>query len=318
MTLSETRGNPTNKIKLSFMIAARVLRGILSMIKQIILEAEMDHEAPQAQEWLSFFDEQVSPFYRADLMPPESEASSRAAIFFLDGYAFERAGRSSSYAPAAVDALEKNAPEFDGSRSPEVEKKIWIDFSKALTEADIPPNEKLCPLLPGDRSLVRQLREKGKSNILAYAQECIRQGIIPEAFDFLISIRGIGPKIASFFLRDAKELLPEGGVSVQIDGSIRWQLQPIDIWVKRTIELIARRRMENREAARFIVQNSANPERANMGMWYFSSLVCGSQYRHNSCLRAIPDARNRLEKFIRWKTEEYTKFQICSVRRQAA
>ena len=287
----------------------------ISTVEQTILEAEMDHETPQAQEWLNFFDEQVSPYYRTNLTRPESEASSQAAIFFLDGYAFERAGRNSSYAPAAVDALEKNALEFDESRSPEVENKTWDDFREALEEAHIPPNKKLCPLFPGDRSLVRQLREKGKSNILAYAQECISRGIIPEAFDFLISIRGIGPKIASLFLRDAKELLPEGGVTVQIDSSIRWQLQPIDIWVKRTIELIARRTMENSEAARFVVQNSANPERANMGMWYFSSLVCGSQYRHSSCLRAIPDARNQLEKFIRWKTEECTKFRICSARR---
>lgn len=142
---------------------------------------------------------------------------------------------------------------------------------------------------------------KGESNILAYAQKCIGQGIVLEAFDFLTSIRGIGPKIASLFLRDAKELLLEGGASVQIDGSIRWQLQPIDIWVKRTIELIAGRRMESGEAAKFIVQNSPNPERANMGIWYFSSQVSGSQYRHNLCLRAIPDAENQLKKFIRSK-----------------
>ncbi len=270
----------------------------------------MDHESPQAQEWLSFFDEQVSPFYRADLKLPGNEAS-RAAIFFLGGYGFERAGRSSSYAPAAVDALEKNAPEFDRSRSPEVEEKIWIDFSTALKEAGVPPNERRCPLLSGDHSLVCQLREKGKSNILSYAQECVRQGKIDEAFHFLTSIRGIGPKIASYFLRDAKELLPDGGVSVQIDSSIRWQLQPIDIWVKRTIELIAGRRMENdREAAQFIVDKSANPERVNMGIWYFSSLVCGSQYRHSSCLRKNPDdAKRELEKFIRRTTLQYDNFQ---------
>lgn len=277
----------------------------------------MDDESAQAREWLSFFDEQVSPFYRADLTPPESQAPSRAAIFFLDGYAFERAGRNSSYAPAAAAALEKNAPEFDGSRSPDVEGKIWDAFGTSLREADIPPNKKLCPLLPGAGSLVRQLGEKGKSNILAYAQECITKGIIPEAFDFLSSIRGIGPKIASYFLRDAKELLPHGGVSVQIDGSIRWQLQPIDIWVKRTVELIAGRAMQNRETAQFIVDNSVNPERANMGIWYFSSLVCGSQYRHNSCLRNNPDdAKKELEKFIHRTTLEYENFQEAASSRR--
>ena len=185
-----------------------------------------------------------------------------------------------------------------------------------MNEAGVPPNEKRCPLLRGDQSLVCQLREKGTSNILSYAQECVKQGTIPEAFDFLTSIRGIGPKIASLFLRDAKELLPEGGVSVQIDSGIRLQLQPIDIWVKRTIELIAgRRRMENREVAQFIVENSANPERANMGIWYFSSLVCGSQYRHNSSLRTVPDARNQLEKFIHSKTLECKNFQNAVSRR---
>lgn len=229
---------------------------------------------------MSFFDEEVSPFYLAFLTPPGIEAS-QAAIFFLDGYAFERAGRSSSYAPAAVDALKKNAPDFDRSPSLEVEENIWIDFSRALEKAGVRRNEKRCPLWPeGGQSLVCRLREERESNILSYAQECVRQGTIPKAFDFLISIRGIGEKIASFFLRDVKELLLKEGVNVQIDEAIRWQLQPIDIWVKRTIELIAGRPMENRETARFIIGNSANPERVNMGIWYFSAYVCESQYRH--------------------------------------
>ena len=241
----------------------------------------MDHESPQAQEWMSFFDEEVSPFYLAFLTQPGIEAS-QAAIFFLDGYAFERAGRSSSYAPAAVDALEKNALEFDRSPSPEVEEKIWIDFSRRWRKRAFGSTRDAVHSGPRAVSpLSADSAKKGRRNILSYAQECVRQGTIPKAFDLLISIRGIGEKIASFFLRDVKELLLRGGVSVQIDKAIRWQLQPIDIWVKRTIELIAGRTMENRETAQFIVENSANPERANMGMWYFSSLVCGSQYRHN-------------------------------------
>jgi hypothetical protein len=264
---------------------------------------------------MNFFDKDVSPFYRADLMQPGSEASQEA-IFFLDWYAFERAGRSSSYAPAAVDALKNNATDFNQSRSPdEVEEKIWIDFSRALKEAGVPPNEKRCPLWPeGGQSLVRRLHEKGKSNILSYAQEHVKQGNIPEAFEFLISIRGIGPKIASFFLRDAKELLPEGGVSVRIDSGIRWRLQPIDVWVKRTIELITKGRpMKDLEAARFIVENSENPERVNMGIWYFSACVCESQYRHKKRLASIDDAKNELEDFKRNKTLEYKNFQeTCS------
>jgi hypothetical protein len=273
----------------------------------------MDHESPQAQEWMSFFDEEVSPFYLALLTPPGVEAS-QAAIFFLDGYAFEHAGNSPSYAPAAAYALQNNATDFNQSRSPEVEQRIWNDFSSALKGAGL--NKKLCPLWPeGGQSLVRRLGEKRESNILSYAQECVRQGTIPKAFEFLISIRGIGEKIASFFLRDVKELLLKEGVSVQIDETKRWQLQPIDIWVKRTIELIAGRPKENRETARFIIENSANPERVNMGIWYFSAYVCESQYRHEKCLGSIDDAKNELNHFIRNKTLEYKNFQeICSKR----
>ena len=106
-----------------------------------------------------------------------------------------------------------------------------------------------------------------------------------------------------------KELLLKEGVSVQIDKAIGWQLQPIDIWVKRTIELIAGRPMENREMAQFIIGNSANPERVNMGIWYFSAYVCESQYRHGTCLGSIHDARNELKDFIRNKTLEYKNFQ---------
>ena len=84
---------PIDKLTILHLCGTAFCGGIISTVERTILDNGMDHESPQAQEWLSFFDEQVSPFYRADLMLPGSEPSQAAIFFFVDGYGFERAGR---------------------------------------------------------------------------------------------------------------------------------------------------------------------------------------------------------------------------------
>ena len=88
-----------------------------------------------------------------------------------------------------------------------------------------------------------------------------------EAWEKLTSIRGIGAKIASLFLRD---LAVWFDLTPNVD---RWYMQPVDVWVRRTVKLLSGSNMSDEEIAKWIVRNSENPERANQGIWYFASQV---------------------------------------------
>lgn len=135
------------------------------------------------------------------------------------------------------------------------------------------------------------------------------------ARNFIWSIRGSGPKIASFFLRDVKELYS----ITAIEPTLRYLLQPVDIWIWRTANILQGREefpllsdvgeAERKDAAQFIVDSSRNPERVNMGMWYFAAMVCGSEYRRGVHLQALASAEKAWSEYVRWREEEVSKLR---------
>jgi len=89
-------------------------------------------------------------------------------------------------------------------------------------------------------------------------------------------VNGVGPKIASLFLRDV--VLRRGSYS----GADRELLQPVDIWVQRaaaslwfggvvpSFDVVARRIVTE------CANDGVNPELVNAGMWYFGAQVARS------------------------------------------
>jgi len=111
----------------------------------------------------------------------------------------------------------------------------------------------------------------------------------------LISIRGIGNKIASFFLRDLVDVMNINLGQIQN----RNLLQPIDVWVERTIKILSNnQKMNKNQISNWIVQtsnqNNINPERINMGIWFFCSNIVRSEYRLNTTLGNLNNAQNLL------------------------
>ena len=108
---------------------------------------------------------------------------------------------------------------------------------------------------------------------------------VQPAFQLISAVRGIGGKIASFFLRDLViiyqlDLSPVNG---------RYLLQPIDVWVQRTISQLANIPANQKQRiAEWIVetsiQHNVNPELVNMGVWFFCSTIVVSAYRLQSIL----------------------------------
>jgi len=88
------------------------------------------------------------------------------------------------------------------------------------------------------------------------------------------------------------------------DKQNRHLLQPVDIWVERTIKTLANDyNLTKKLVAKWIVNNSIqynlNPERINMGIWFFSSEIVGSEYRLNNMLKNLNEAKNLVNDFKR-------------------
>jgi len=252
---------------------------------------------------LSFF-VHVSRLYQArflkyiwDKYPGADEKPGLAVCLFFDGYAFERQGRNPSYAHAAVAAIQAvvQANEIPGRHHAQT---VWEKFSNLLTGQKLNPN--VNPLAHSDTGKCECfwcVFDEG--NVISDAKKHIRDDQVKRIWQRLQQIRGIGPKIASFFLRDvavAYGLPPRNS---------RELLQPIDVWVRRTVERLGNSNgMRDEDIARWIVANCEKPELANQGIWYFGAQVAQSEFRLLETLAALECAKALIEDHI--KTLEVT------------
>jgi hypothetical protein len=232
---------------------------------------------------------------------------------FLEGYAFERQGKRPDYSPASVDALFQCKSQNKGNLTPNAVNDVWHNFSKLLKNERL--NQMNNPLYP-------RLNPQKKSSLIeivfdsdipqknltftTYFQNLIKHNNdIQPVFNVLRSIRGIRDKIPSLYLRDLVDVM---GINLK-NTQNRYLLQPIDIWVERTIKaLTENQNMSKRQVSNWItatsVQQNINPERVNMGIWFLCSNIIKSEYSLNAVLtnkngliiaqKLIDDFRDRI------------------------
>ncbi len=119
---------------------------------------------------------------------------------------------------------------------------------------------------------------------------------IQNAHTDLKSINGIGDKIASLYLRDLVCVMETDLSNVEN----RQLLQPIDIWVERTVKILAKNgEMKKGDVANWIVENSKQPELVNMGIWFFCSNIAGSEYRLKKVIKSdkLDEAQSLVDDF---------------------
>jgi hypothetical protein len=259
------------------------------------------------QEWVDFF-EHVSCFHREMFMKPlwnrypnyGADIWDSLAIF-LEGYAFERPGRRPDYSHAAVDALFYCREENNNFNQNTV-NMIWCRFMGLLNNQRLNPMNN--PLRPAgnpddNRSVIQVVIENDivqeNLTLTTYLINLINQHHdIQQAFNSLTCVRGIGRKIASLYLRDLVDIMNIDLVNIHS----RNLLQPIDIWVERTIKILNNNQNMNMDqVADWLVQNSVNPERVNMGIWFFCSQIIASEYKLNRVLDDLNTAQNLLQNY---------------------
>ena len=264
------------------------------------------------QRWLQFF-EQNSCLFRERYMLPHWRKYSNyitdiwdSLAIFLEGYAFERQGRRPDYSPVAVDALFYCKKRNNSNMRENVAYDIWQHFAQLLNNQRL--NPRMNPLYP------RQTPHQKPSIIqLVLDNEIVQQNLtyatyfqnqidqsnnIQNAFDLLKSVRGIGDKIASLYLRDLVDVM-----NIPLDNiQNRYLLQPIDIWVERTVKILTNNQEMNRnQIANWIVSASIkhdiNPEQVNMGMWFFASNLVLSEYKLRATLKNLNNAQDLVNDF---------------------
>ena len=238
------------------------------------------------------------------------KARLNALLLFLAGYAFERAGCPPYFSGLAVDVLTGI-----GTWPPD-EHLVWKRFQYALSqwkqdapkvvrwgESDAEVND-LRSHLKGLNTKANPLAPKGTDywekgiRVGATSQESVVRLALgsdlpldmwvrdhleretQKVYSELSGVSGIADKIASLFMRD---VACHYGVFPLIEDDRRL-LQPIDIWERRTVQLLREGEPSKNdgERQRFIVQNSncagCSPERVNQGIWYFGSQIAETEY----------------------------------------
>jgi len=258
--------------------------------------------------WLQMFQD-VSCFYRHMLMlplwnkyPNYRNSILHSLAIFLEGYAFERQGRRPDYFHAAVDSLIACNKNLNANC-------VWNNFRLRLNNQRL--NHRNNPIYPSSNpDNIQNINNKisvieavsGFQNPVTLSHKIynsiIQHQDIIQSFNFLRRIRGIGNKIASFYLRDLVVVLNLSLTNIQN----RELLQPIDIWVERTVQYLAgNQNMNKTQVANWIVTNSLqynlDPEYINMGIWFYCSLIANSEYRLSRSLQNINMAHSLINDF---------------------
>ncbi len=259
-------------------------------------------------QWLQLFQD-VSCLYCQMFMIPlwnkysdyQNNIVDSLAIF-LEGYAFERQGRRPDYFHVAVDSLIRCNNDLTAIC-------VWNNFKQSLNNQRL--NHRNNPLYPSSNpDNIQNINNKMSvievvsrfQNPVTLSQNIynliIQNNDIIQSFNFLRAIRGIGNKITSFYLRDLVVVLRLNLTNVQN----RDLLQPIDIWVERTVQhLTGNQNITRTQVANWIVTNSLHynfsPEYINMGIWFYCVLIANSEYRLSRSLQNIDMAQSLIDDF---------------------
>ncbi len=199
----------------------------------------------------------------------------KAVMIFLSKYAHERQGAATAYPEIAQSVVEEKI-DFSKKITENDAVQCWDAYKKIAKEKynNLGLNELRNPMNV-EGGLISQLASKQIGNLANYCSILINNNQILEAHNFMMSIRGIGTKIASFYLRDIAFLK---GCDEKILNNV-YLLQPIDTWIDQ-IGYILFGELSTKNLQKNIVracnENGISSLKFNQGAW-----VIGSQFALN-------------------------------------
>ena len=238
------------------------------------------------------FLKKVSPIYQnyflwKKLFREQFENGYKALICFLKNYAYERQGAAAAYSKIALKCFSNRYQDGHNWRVPTKDdaKDLWEDY-KNIAKRDynlfdnrtgkVKVNQTHNPV-NADRGVVDKLVSNNALNIAVYIRDLISCGDTTKAYNFIKEIRGIGEKIASFYLRDIAYLarLDEENISDL------YLLQPIDTWLEQTFKILFNFDVPKnlQEKQKLIVdlckESKVSSISFNQGAWVLGSQIAG-------------------------------------------
>lgn len=192
-------------------------------------------------------------------------------------YAFSRRGKErDELAAIAVKSLDRTLQEGDLLGRTDAED-LWLAFENACEEAGRKPMEQINRgVVQGLAELAQEVsQDSGCGSIALWVVEAARRtGRIEAQFMRMVDVRGVGPKLASLFLRDVVYLF---NLEPRIEPMDRLYYQPIDKWIRGVAEFI----VEDYEhpadwilagkIAKIVRKSGVSGPLFNMGTTYFGS-----------------------------------------------
>jgi hypothetical protein len=206
--------------------------------------------------------------------------SPKDALFFIFSYSFYQGRKdeiSSEFEERARNAVSQfleNNDIFSTSTARITEKSSLKNHYKNLYNKlkENGVNKE------GDRlmvlSLINFIQSNNQKNIVKFVIEKIKSNAIYEAYKNLDEIYSIGPKVASFILRDIVYIYK---LEENLNKNDYYFLQPIDTWVhkvSRVIGLINKDKFykdESKDITNRCFEFGVNPIHYNQGAWYIGT-----------------------------------------------
>lgn len=158
------------------------------------------------------------------------EAALLRALLGFYGFA-RKGGERAGYADIAVAALNSSLDACGGykqaMRSKGFGDAVWGEFLKNCKAKGIAPNQKL------NKGVVLgfvDLAHEARGSFVEWIRRALGADI-EMLFLILSGIKGLGPKISCFLLRDLAWIFE---IEDQLSPEKRLFLQPVDVWVRRT------------------------------------------------------------------------------------
>lgn len=199
-----------------------------------------------------------------------------ALACFLENYAYERQGAAPAYPVIAKLAIEEVFQGKLESVTPAHAKEAWQRYKEIATNDfnNLKVNEGHNPMNL-NRGVLAVMTKQQISNIADNIKVLIEQGKTEVAHTFTSSIRGVGTKIASFYIRDIAYLsgVPENRIKDQ------FYLQPMDTWLKQTLSIMLGSAVpknlqdEQKAIVELCSYAGCSPIAFNQGAWVLGSQI---------------------------------------------
>ncbi len=171
--------------------------------------------------------------FRANYPLEKPKDAIHALLEFVDSYGYERQGSARAYRIIAKRVINKIFGDNISNVTQKDAEVAWYLY-KQIAEDDfgsLKLNVTHNPL-NSDGGVLDRLSERSKNNIYRYVARLLQTERIEQAHSFISSIRGVGPKITSLYLRDIAYL------ELNSAKHYHFLLQPIDTWVNQAVEII--------------------------------------------------------------------------------